>query len=272
MRQWRLIYDLPAAGSWNMAVDEAILEAVGRAAQPPTLRLYAWRPACLSLGYGQPVAHVAHQNLAQFGWDLVRRPTGGRAILHTDELTYSLALPIDHELAAGSVLESYHRISQALLLGLQLLGVQPTTAPPDTSPPADTGPVCFETPSPYEITVAGRKLIGSAQVRRKTAILQHGTLPLTGDLGRIVDALTFADEPRRESARQQVRQRAITLQQVLGLELDWSSVADAIRAAFVRTFAVNFSPTQVSLSDLEHTRARQLQSTLYADSAWTNRR
>ena len=84
---WHLLRTAPKRGAWNMAIDEAILEAAGREAALPTLRLYAWEPACLSLGYAQPVSDVDERALAQNGWDLVRRPTGGRAILHTDELT-----------------------------------------------------------------------------------------------------------------------------------------------------------------------------------------
>jgi len=79
---WRLIITPPAAGAWNMAIDEAILEATGTGSAPPTLRLYGWDPACLSLGYAQPIADADLDRLALAGWDLVRRPTGGRAILH----------------------------------------------------------------------------------------------------------------------------------------------------------------------------------------------
>src|SRR5690606_14878512 len=111
--KWRLIRTQPAAGAWNMAVDEAVLEAVGQGDVLPTLRLYAWNPPCLSLGFAQPVQDVDRAALARLGWELVRRPTGGRAILHTDELTYSVIAPLDEPRVAGSVLESYRRLSQA---------------------------------------------------------------------------------------------------------------------------------------------------------------
>ena len=120
---WRLLYHPPAHGAWNMAVDEAILEATGRGDSPPTLRLYAWTPACLSLGYAQNAADVDHAALAQAGWVLVRRPTGGRAVLHTDELTYSVIAPLNEPIVAGTILESYSRLSKALLTALELLGL-----------------------------------------------------------------------------------------------------------------------------------------------------
>jgi lipoate-protein ligase A len=100
MRQWRLIYDFQGAGAsvvgaHNMAVDDAILTSVSGRDSLPTLRLYGWALPCLSLGYGQRAREADVARLAERGWEIVRRPTGGRAILHTDELTYSLALPID---------------------------------------------------------------------------------------------------------------------------------------------------------------------------------
>ena len=106
-----------------MAVDAAILTAAGRGDVPPTLRLYAWDPPCLSLGYAQPVLDVDLDRLAAKGWDLVRRPTGGRAILHTDELTYAVIGPLDEPRLAGSILESYKRLAAGLLRGLQILAV-----------------------------------------------------------------------------------------------------------------------------------------------------
>src|SRR5690606_2640196 len=160
MRQWRLINDCPTTGAHNMAVDDAILTAVARGDAPPTLRFYDWSPPCLSLGYAQKSADADLTRLAAAGWDVVRRPTGGRAILHIDELTYSVAVPEDHPLASGGIVDSYRRISAALLAGLQRLGAQVDARPREGSL-RGAGPVCFEIASHYEITVNGRKLVGS---------------------------------------------------------------------------------------------------------------
>jgi lipoate-protein ligase A len=269
MRQWRLIYDNPAFGAWNMAVDEAIMESVGAGQSPPTLRLYAWEPACLSLGYGQRFTDVDVVRLNDLGWDIVRRPTGGRAILHTDELTYSLSLPAEHELAAGTVVESYQRISLALLSGLTDLGAAPRAD--QRAERVESGPVCFETPSHYEITVEGRKLVGSAQMRRKNAILQHGSLPLYGDIARICSALVFPDEIARQSAEENVHQRALTLADALGYEIGWYEVADALVSGFSQTFDVDFQHFESVLTDSEYSRAQQLLSDVYATPEWTQR-
>jgi lipoate-protein ligase A len=158
MDPWRLLTTPPAHGAWNMAVDEAILESVGSGKSVPTLRLYAWDPACLSLGYAQRFTDVDFFRLQERGWEVVRRPTGGRAVLHTDELTYSVIAPLNEPRVAGTVLESYHRLAQALVAMLNLLGMPVRVNGNSSSPPhARTNPVCFEVPSAYEITVAGKK-------------------------------------------------------------------------------------------------------------------
>ena len=194
MTTWRLITTNPASGSWNMAVDEAILEHAGRGDVLPTLRLYAWDPPCLSLGHAQPFADVDIARLESHGWEVVRRVTGGRAILHTDELTYSVTGPADEPNLAGTVLESYNRLAGALLAAVQDLSLPVEMKEGKAESNGETNPVCFEVPSTYEITVDGKKLIGSAQARRKEGVLQHGSLPLTGDLTRICQALVFPDE------------------------------------------------------------------------------
>ena len=123
MRTWRFLITPPASGAWNMAVDEAIATHAGRGDVPPTLRFYQWQPASVSLGRHQPLADIDLARCRSLGYDVVRRATGGRAILHTDELTYSVAGPQDNPVLAGAVLDSYLRLSQGLLAGLARLGL-----------------------------------------------------------------------------------------------------------------------------------------------------
>ena len=183
--RWRLIMSGLADGPSNMAVDEAITEAVAAGENPPSLRFYGWQPACLSLGYRQPWTVVDTERCVAAGWDVVRRPTGGRAILHVDELTYSVIAPAGDPRVKGGILESYRRLSEALADGLIMLGLASAEAPPDPGTTLPAGLVCFDGPSNYEISHKGRKLVGSAQVRKKNVVLQHGTLPLIGDVGRV---------------------------------------------------------------------------------------
>ena len=265
--EWRLIQTIPAPGAWNMAVDEAILVAAGSGAVPPTLRLYAWDPPCLSLGYAQPYADVDVPRLFERGWQVVRRPTGGRAILHTDELTYSVCGPSSEPRLAGSVLESYRSLSAALLAALHLLDIPAESHP--ISVDQSHGPVCFEVPSNYEITVAGRKLIGSAQARRKEGILQHGTLPLQGDLSRIVQALVFPDENTRQVKAERLLARAATLEEVVGRVIPRQQAAQAFVSAFEETLNLRLTPA--ALTPAELARAEGLVEAKYAHSDWTQK-
>src|SRR5262245_744771 len=149
MTDWRLLITPSARGAWNMALDEAILEHIVRNEPLPTLRLYAWDPPCLSLGHAQPFADVDMSRVRQYGWEVVLRATGGRAILHTDELTYSVIAPPDEPRVAGSILESYNRLAQALLLAVESLEIpvemKEHAGLTGNMPP--TNPICFEVPS-----------------------------------------------------------------------------------------------------------------------------
>lgn len=253
-----------------MAVDEAILEHSRRGASLPTLRLYAWAPPCLSLGYAQPYAEADLEQLKARGWELVRRPTGGRAILHTDELTYSVTAPAENPVTTGSVLESYHRIARALLRALQGLGLPVQIEGQTLSAlPGAANPVCFEVPSSYEITVAGRKLVGSAQARRQEGVLQHGSLPLIGDLGRITQGLVFKDGPARKEAERRLLQRAATVESVLGRRVEWDGAAAAFEEAFRSELGLDFE--EAPLSESEGERAAELVETKYAHASWTQR-
>lgn len=252
-----------------MALDEAILEAAGRGQVPPTLRLYAWQPPCLSLGYAQPAAEVDQARLASLGWQLVRRPTGGRAILHTDELTYSVTGPEDEPRLAGGVLESYRTLSQALLLALQALGLPAEAHAKSTPATASANPVCFEVPSNYEITVGGKKLVGSAQRRAQRSVLQHGSLPLSGDLRRITWVLSFPDEAARQRAAQRLLERATTVEAVLGLSISWEAASQAFRAAFQSALNLTLVLGQPTTEELQ--RAAQLRAEKYASPSWTFR-
>lgn len=268
MTTWRLISTPPARGAWNMAVDEAILEHVECGKVLPTLRLYAWDPPCLSLGRAQPFTDVDTQRLQTHGWDVVRRMTGGRAILHTDELTYSVTGTIHEPNLAGSLLESYNRLAGALLAAVQELGLLVEMK----EGKADNGianPVCFEVPSTYEITVNGKKLIGSAQARRKEGVLQHGSLPLTGDLTRICRALVFPDEAAREAAMERLLARATTVESVLGREVAWETAAQAFVRAFEAQLGLKLEAGKLSESELG--RAKELVSEKYAHPAWTEK-
>jgi len=252
-----------------MAVDESILEHVSRGESLPTLRLYAWQPPCLSLGLAQSFTDVDIQRLNAHGWEVVRRPTGGRAILHTDELTYSITAPIEEPRVAGSVLESYNRLALGLLEAVKSLGLPVEIKEDSHTRREKPNPVCFEVPSAYEITVHGKKLIGSAQARRKDGVLQHGSLPLTGNLARITEVLSFADESARQDAAERLLARATTVRSILGHEVLWNEAAQAFSRAFEAVLDLRLEEQPLSAS--ERGRADELLREKYEHPGWTKR-
>jgi lipoyl(octanoyl) transferase len=265
---FRLLIDGFHDGATNMARDEAISHAVSAGEQPPTLRFYGWMPAAISMGASQRIATVDRARCAADGVGVVRRSTGGLAILHTDEFTYSIALPPGHALAEGDVLTSYRRISEAIMAALTRLGVRDVQANRVAKEDKAQGPVCFEAPSDYEVvgmTPRGlKKLVGSAQWRRVDGVLQHGSLPLSGDIARVCGYLVGAPEPER------VRERAGTLSEALDRPATWDETAAAWRAAFAATLGLTFSDGELSAA--EQARVEQLLAEKYANDAWNARR
>ncbi len=258
-----------------MALDEALLEEFLIAQDqgenpPPTLRFFGWQPACLSLGYAQKAEReVDLAGCERLGIDWVRRPTGGRAILHeTSELTYSLVASTDDPLLQGGILESYRKISAALLVGLQKLGVGAEAASDEqrkvSSNPATAA--CFDAPSAYEITFEGRKVIGSAQARRGNALLQQGTILLTVDVERLFTALKPPLSLSREAAIAQVESRLTSLSAALGRNISYAEAEAAFIQGFSEHFNLNFIQSLPTIAETE--RANNLVSEKYANPAW----
>jgi len=269
MTTWRLIITDPASGAWNMAVDEAIAITSARGDVPPTLRFYQWQPATVSLGRHQPVEDIDQARLQERGWGLVRRPTGGRAILHTDELTYSIAGPAHEPRLQGAVLDVYNRISHGLLTGLRRLGVDADKAPADKRAGRDVSAACFEVPSAYEISVGNQKLIGSAQRRTGGYVLQHGSLPLHGDVTRLVEVMTFENEAQRDAFRAHLAQRATTLEAALGRRVSFWEAAAVLLDGLNSVLEVDFD--EQSLTPAELALAQEIEREKYDSDAWTRR-
>jgi lipoyl(octanoyl) transferase len=260
---WRLLNTRHLDGATNMATDEAISRAVQANLAPPTLRFFGWRPACLSLGQAQPGGDVDRAACLAAGVAVVRRPTGGRAILHIDELTYSVIAPEHEPRVVGTIVESYRRLSAGLLNGLLLLGVPTRQVEQPDNHDRDQGPVCFEVPSNYEIVFDGKKLVGSAQMRKAGVVLQHGTLPLHGDIARI--SLYLAQHP--DQAR--VRQRATTVEAAIGREVDYDMAAQMMARGFAEALHLQLAAGELTLE--EQAWAAELRRDKYAADEWTYR-
>lgn len=238
-----------------MALDHALAECVGPG--EGVLRLYGWEPHTVSFGRNEPtagrydVAAAAREGLA-----FVRRPTGGRAVLHAHEVTYSVVLPVH---ALGGVRSAYLRINEGLVEGLRTLGVPAVVAQGGAALAPDAGP-CFQMPAPGEVVVDGSKLVGSAQVRIGGAILQHGSVILRGDQSALARLTGGAGDPAPPA----------TVEGVLGRPLDAAAVAAALARAL--RLALGGTWTEADYRSEELRRADELESDRYACDPWTWRR
>ena len=272
---FRLLRHAPAVGAENMAIDEAITRAIAADAAPPTLRFYAWAPPCVSLGRNQPITDLDLARIAGLGYQVVRRPTGGRAILHTDELTYSLIAAPEHPLVAGSVLDSYLRISKGLVAGLRQLGIRAEPAPGSNRAGPGVSAACFEVPSAYEIIARddgggdGRKILGSAQARHPRSVLQHGSLPLIGDLTRMVECLAVADPAEAAALRASLTGHAATVEELTGRPVSFDEAADALSAGIAEALGIEL--VEGDLTAQEHAWTAELIRDKYAHPNWTAR-
>jgi lipoate-protein ligase A len=216
-----------------MARDRQLLDELVAGARPATLRFYGWSPACISLGLGQQEAVLDREAVRRAGLDVVRRPTGGQALLHDDELTYSVVASQLDPVVGGTLMQTYHAISQALLSGLSDLGIDGVGAPCEPRPASGLTPVCFASASAEEVLVGGRKLLASAQWRSRGAFLQHGSLLLhdrQADLpGLMADARSRA-----------LRPMSVSLDELLVEVPPREQLVALLAAGFERALAVRF--------------------------------
>lgn len=249
--EWRYLpYDINT-GATNMAIDEAILLAMAQNQAPPTLRFYGWQPATLSLGYAQSyVKEVNEEACRRAGIDIVRRPTGGRAVLHQYELTYSVIAPENDERVAGTVIESYLKISQALLEGLRAVGI-PAEMVAHGEMEGLGSSACFDAPSWYELVVDGRKLVGSAQVRKDGILLQHGSIILQFDAELLFDVLNFSSEEMRQRLLRGFKRKACALDEVWTRPVTVAELERAICQGFRNVLAVGLDESDLTAYELE---------------------
>ncbi len=246
-----------------MAVDEAILDRYvsARVALAPTARLYSWSPPCLSLGRRQ-VAARAHDPrfLTAAGIDLVRRPTGGSAVLHEHERTYAVVGNLRREPFPSGVLDTYRRVAAALAVALRRLGIDAVpTAPSQVSGASvATTVLCFEERSHHEIAVGDRKIVGAAQLRRRGAFLQHGSILLHAEPQRLARA---AGSPTLRAGS------FGGVEDILGRSVSLEALDAAIVAGFESEFDVRLEPGGIERD--ESSRAEQLVRQKYGAAEWT---
>lgn len=254
---WRLLLDGDLPGTVNMARDTAVLEAVAAGSAPPTLRLYGWSPPCLSLGRHQGVEAADLTFCSRHGIDVVRRPTGGRALLHHLELTYALAAPLGQGPIPRRLQDTYRRICQSLVRWCRGFGIDAELTPGEINvalpSPRSTVP-CFEAPAAGEVVVAGRKLIGSAARAHGGAILQHGAVLLDWDSELQAGAMGLDNDI--------LRLQITTFAEQMGGPPDRSTLERALVKAFSDELRVRFQEGELTTSERE--RERQLDDGLAA--------
>jgi lipoate-protein ligase A len=257
---WRLLITPPAGGAMNMAVDEALWSARLTNDGPPTVRFFSWEPPTVSVGYGQSLdARLNLEACARLGVGLVRRPTGGSAIYHDTherELTYSVVAGIEDFDDAGDLLGAYRWIARGLLDGLRRLGVAAEMVA--VSPSSGTQPVfCFARTGSYEIEVGGRKLVGSAQRRRRGGFLQHGSVMLGADAARL--RLIFPGEGDPLAGM-------ITIEEAIGRRPGFDEVARALALGFASEHGIDLRPG--GLTSAEARLVDRLVAEKYITAGW----
>jgi lipoate-protein ligase A len=226
-----------------MAVDDALLTLCRPGLSPPTLRLFSFRPPCLSLGRFQP---APPETCRDPGLEIVRRPTGGRAVLHRRDVCYSVIAPADHPLVAGSIIQSYGKIARALAEALAILGL-PSLEEAAAQGPLPAADWCFEALAPHELALDGAKLVGSAQLRRDGILLQQGSIHLASPGGQ--------------------PSGAICLEEALGRRVSRREMASALVEGFGHAWGVAFRRGRLTAE--EEQLAQRLEREKYANPAWT---
>jgi len=254
-------------GYFNMALDEVLSNKVSENLSEPVLRFYQWDPACLSLGYFQKTElEIDFDGLKKHNVDLVRRQTGGRAVLHDHELTYSIILPLDIEGIGLSINESYKIISQGLLLGLQKLGLKPILQKPLEKAVPHTSSACFDAPSSYELLCNNKKIIGSAQKRFTKVLLQHGSIPLTMDVNKLFDCLIFENDDRKKLMKRYFSMKATSIFEVAQKEFPMDYIKECFLEGFKEAFSANIEYSELSEEEIIETSG--MMTAKYSTDQW----
>jgi lipoate-protein ligase A len=228
-----------------MEYDEKLAQALVSSEGPCSVRFYGWKPPAISLGWHQDAQEIDTAKCSDAGIDVVRRPTGGRAILHSDEVTYSVVMVASRK----SVLSVYQQISEALVVGLRSLGADVALEKSQPHFPSlyrsSSSVACFASAARYEIHVAGRKLVGSAQRRfarpnGEEVVLQHGSILLGPDHLRMVDFLKSLSGDQRERLKTELRTKTVDLSTTLGRRVEYDEVVPALKRGFEEAWHITF--------------------------------
>ncbi|MED3624648.1 lipoate--protein ligase family protein [Neobacillus thermocopriae] len=273
---WRFIDSGNSSPSFNMALDEALLDWHSQGRIPPVIRFYGWDPPTLSIGYFQKVEkEIDMDAVKEHKLGFVRRPTGGRGVLHEHELTYSVIVSEEHPKMPKTVTEAYRVISEGILKGFHHLGLEAYFAIPKTLEERESlknprSAVCFDAPSWYELVVEGRKVAGSAQTRQKGVILQHGSILLDLDEEKLFSLFKYPNERVKERMKKSFKDKAVAINDISPSRITLEEAKDAFYKGFAEGLNIELEPYQLSDEELEY--VNQIAKNRYENDEWNFKR
>ncbi|MGG3765582.1 biotin/lipoate A/B protein ligase family protein [Priestia megaterium] len=274
--KWRFIDSNNCSPYYNMALDEALLEWHSKGEIPPTIRFYGWNPPTLSIGYFQKAEkEINFDKVKELGLGFVRRPTGGRGVLHDEELTYSVIVSEEYPNMPKTVTEAYRVISEGLLEGFRSLGLEAYFAIPRSEEEKNSlknprSSVCFDAPSWYELVVEGRKIAGSAQTRQKGVILQHGSILLEIDEDKLFSVFNYPNDRVKERMQRAFRSKAVAINAIAGRKISIEEAKKAFYKGFASALDIDLEP--YTLSEEEEAYVEELARTKYGSDEWNFKR
>lgn len=273
---WRFIDSGNHSAAFNMALDEALLDWNSEGKIPPVIRFYGWDPATLSIGYFQKVEKEINMEMVkEHKLGFVRRPTGGRGVLHEHELTYSVIVSEEHPDMPKTVTEAYRVISEGILKGFHNLGMEAYFAVPNTEEDRASlknprSAVCFDAPSWYELVVEGRKVAGSAQTRQKGVILQHGSILLDLDEDKLFSLFNYPNERVKERMQKAFKSKAVAINEISKEKVTIEMAKEAFKKGFEDGLDIELEPYELTEEELAY--VHKIAKERYESDEWNFKR
>ncbi|MCE7794307.1 lipoate--protein ligase family protein [Salipaludibacillus sp. CUR1] len=272
METWYFIDSKDQSPAYNMALDEKLMDWHREGTIPPVVRFYGWNPPTLSVGYFQHIEkEINMEAVKAHGLGFVRRPTGGRGVLHDDELTYSVIVSESQNAMPDTVTEAYRVISQGLLEGFRNLNLQAEFSIPRSKEEKDRlkrprSAVCFDAPSWYEMIVEGRKVAGSAQTRQKGVILQHGSIIRSVDVDKLFDLFLYKSDRARERMQKGFHKKAAAINELTEAPVSMNDIKQAFRKGFEKGLDIHLKEYALEAGQKE--QVKDLMEKKYDSEAW----
>ena len=272
--KWRILKSGKLNPAENMAIDEAILNGIIQGRSVPTIRFYDWEPATVSCGYHQSAEkEVDFTALKEFGFSFVRRPTGGRLVLHNEEITYSVIAPTSGKFSCN-VTEIYSEISKVLASGFSLLGIEVDFEKGElgSKEQRQVSNPCFTSSSRFELSYKKKKIVGSAQLRKEKAFLQHGSILLNHNQSQIAFILPNLEKNKREKLALTLSKKTISINEIVSSKISFSQACDIFEQAFKKSWKSDEFCNTAYLEDFEKSNVKLLVNNKYASNKWNKRK